>query len=76
MVAKAAPDGHTLLMVASSYTVLPATSPDLPYDSERDLAPIAEVGKNPLLFVVNAKVQAKTLGEFVALASASRANST
>jgi tripartite-type tricarboxylate transporter receptor subunit TctC len=70
-VAKAAPDGHTLLMVASSYTVLPATTSSLPYDSERDLAPIAVMGKNPLLFVVNAKVQAKTLGEFIALAKAS-----
>jgi tripartite-type tricarboxylate transporter receptor subunit TctC len=71
IVAKAAPDGHTLLMVASSYTVLPATTSDLPYDSERDLAPIAMMGKNPLLFVVNAKVPAKTLGEFIALAKAS-----
>ena len=70
-VAKAAPDGHTLLMVASSYTVLPATAADLPYDSERDLTPIVLMGKNPLLFVVNAKVPARTLGEFVALAKAS-----
>jgi tripartite-type tricarboxylate transporter receptor subunit TctC len=70
-VAKAAADGHTLLMVASSYTVLPATAADLPYDSERDLAPIVLMGKNPLLFVVNAKVPARTLGEFVALAKAS-----
>jgi tripartite-type tricarboxylate transporter receptor subunit TctC len=69
-VAKAAPDGHTLLMVASSYTVLPATSASLPYDSERDFAPIVLMGKNPLLFIVNAKVPAKTLGEFVALAKA------
>jgi len=67
-VAKAAPDGHTLLMVASSYTVLPATTAKLPYDSERDLVPVVLVGKNPLLFVVNPKVAAKTLGEFVALA--------
>jgi tripartite-type tricarboxylate transporter receptor subunit TctC len=71
VVAHAAPDGHTLLMVASSYTVLPATTANLPYDSERDLTPIAVVGKNPLLFVVGAKVPAKTLGEFVALAKAS-----
>jgi tripartite-type tricarboxylate transporter receptor subunit TctC len=58
-------------MVASSYTVLPATTAALPYDSERDFAPIALVGKNPLLFIVNAKVPAKTLGEFVALAKSS-----
>jgi len=70
LVARAAPDGHTLLMVASSYTVLPATTAVLPYDSERDLTPIALMGKNPLLFIVNAQVQAKTLGEFIALAKA------
>jgi tripartite-type tricarboxylate transporter receptor subunit TctC len=70
-VARAAPDGHTLLMVASSYTVLPATTATLPYDSERDLTPIAMVGTNPLLFVVNPQVPAKTLAEFVALAKAS-----
>ena len=70
-VARAAPDGHTLLMVASSYTVLPAITASLPYDSERDLTPIAIMGKNPLLFVVNTKVPAKTLGEFIALAKAS-----
>ncbi|HLH94470.1 MAG TPA: tripartite tricarboxylate transporter substrate binding protein [Xanthobacteraceae bacterium] len=70
-VAKAPPDGHTLLMVASSYTVLPATTAVMPYDSERDLTPIVMVGKNPLLFEVNAKVPAKTLQGFVALAKAS-----
>src|ERR1700724_4794287 len=62
LVAKAAPDGHTLLMVASSYSVLPATTAVMPYDSERDLAPIALMGKNPLLFVVNPMVPANTLG--------------
>jgi tripartite-type tricarboxylate transporter receptor subunit TctC len=69
-VAKAAPDGYQLLMVASSYTVIPATHSKVPYDSERDLQPIAMVGKNPLLFVVNSKVPAKDLREFVALAKA------
>src|SRR5262245_24847800 len=44
-VAKATPDGHTLLMVASSHTVVPATNAKLPYDAERDFAPIAMVGK-------------------------------
>ena len=48
-----------------------ATTANLPYDSERDLTPIAVVGKNPLLFVINARVPAKTLGEFIALAKAS-----
>src|SRR5437588_1974323 len=35
-VAKAAPDGHTLLMVASSHTVIPATNNNLPYHALRD----------------------------------------
>jgi tripartite-type tricarboxylate transporter receptor subunit TctC len=70
-VAKAPPDGHTLLMVASSHTVIPATNPKLPYDAARDFAPIAMVGKNPMLFVINAKVPAKTLPEFIVLAKAS-----
>jgi tripartite-type tricarboxylate transporter receptor subunit TctC len=69
-VAKATPDGHTLLMVASSFTVLPATTAKLPYDSERDLMPAALVAKNPLFFVINPAVAANTLGEFVALARA------
>jgi tripartite-type tricarboxylate transporter receptor subunit TctC len=70
-VAKAMPDGYTLLMVASSHTVIPATTAKLPYDAEHDFAPIAVVGQNPYLFVINSRLQAKTLGEFVALAKAS-----
>jgi tripartite-type tricarboxylate transporter receptor subunit TctC len=66
--ARAKPDGRTLVMVASSFTVLPATTARLPYDSLRDLAPVALVGQNPLLFVVNPKIAAKSLGEFVAFA--------
>jgi tripartite-type tricarboxylate transporter receptor subunit TctC len=69
-VAKAPPDGHMLLMVASSYSVIPATNSKLPYDSERDLQPIVMVGKNPLLFVTSAKIPVGTLPEFVALAKA------
>jgi tripartite-type tricarboxylate transporter receptor subunit TctC len=68
--AKAAPDGYTLLMVASSFTVIPATRPQIPYDAERDLAPIVMVAKNSLLFLVNPKVAARSLAEFVTLAKA------
>jgi tripartite-type tricarboxylate transporter receptor subunit TctC len=69
-VAKSPPDGHTLVMVASSHTVTPATNSKLPYNTENDLASIVMVAKSPLLFVVNAKVAAKNLQEFVALAKA------
>jgi tripartite-type tricarboxylate transporter receptor subunit TctC len=70
-VAKAQPDGHTLLMVASSHAVVPATNAKLPYDADRDFAAVAMIGRNPLLFVVNARMRATTLGEFIALAKAS-----
>ena len=69
-VAKAPPDGHALLMVASSHAVVPATKPKLPYDAERDLAPIVMVAKNSLLFLVHPKIEAKSLAEFIALAKA------
>lgn len=67
-VAKAAPDGYTLLMVASSHTVTPATNSTLPYDTEHDLAAVGLVVRDPLLFVVGDKVPAKSLKDFVALA--------
>ena len=67
-VAKAAPDGYSLLMAFTTHTVNPAVNAKLPYDTERDLAPIALIGKSPLLFIVNPSVPAKTLSEFVALA--------
>jgi tripartite-type tricarboxylate transporter receptor subunit TctC len=70
-VAKAAPDGYSLLMAFTTHTVNPAVNAKLPYDAERDLAPVILIGKSPLLFIVNPKVPAKTITEFVALAKAS-----
>lgn len=49
MVAKAKPDGHTLLMTPSTFTVTPAVSAKIPFDPQRGLQPIVLVGKNPLL---------------------------
>jgi tripartite-type tricarboxylate transporter receptor subunit TctC len=71
LVAKAQPDGYTLLMAFTTHTVNPAVNARLPYDVERDLAPVILIGKSPLLFIVNPKVPAKTVAEFVALARAS-----
>src|SRR4029077_19663551 len=44
-VAKAAPDGYSLLMAFTTHTVNPAVNAKLPYDTERDLAPIVLIGK-------------------------------
>lgn len=67
-VARAEADGHTLLVVASSHAVAPAVNPNLSYDTVKDFAPILMIARDPMLFVVNSKVPAKTLPEFVALA--------
>lgn len=67
-VAKAQPDGHTLLLVASSHTVTPALNLKLPYNTEKDFAPISLVNTNAMVFLVHPDVPANTLAEFVALA--------
>ena len=67
-VARADADGYTLLLASSTHTVAPATSTNIPYDIERDFAPIIVVAQTPSLFVVNPKVPATTLAEFIGLA--------
>jgi tripartite-type tricarboxylate transporter receptor subunit TctC len=69
-VARAAPDGHTLLIVPTTFTVNAALNAKLGFDLERDFEPITVLVKNPLFFAVNARVPARTLQEFVALAKA------
>lgn len=69
-VAKAAPDGYTLAVVASSHTVTPATNASMPFDTEHDLTAVSLLMRDPLLFVAGSKVKAKTLKDFVALAKA------
>ena len=71
MVAKAAPDGHTLgISMATQTSVNPAVNTSLPYDTVKDLAPVILIGKNPMMFLVNTGVPAKSISEFVALAKA------
>jgi tripartite-type tricarboxylate transporter receptor subunit TctC len=66
-VARATPDGHTLLLVASSHTVRPAVA-KLPYDTMKDFAPVSLVNTNAMFFFVHPTVPAKDLKEFVELA--------
>jgi tripartite-type tricarboxylate transporter receptor subunit TctC len=70
-VAKAVPDGYTLLMgSAASISSAPAVYAKLPYDPVRDLAPIVQVANQPNVLTVHPSVPAKTLKEFIALAKA------
>ena len=70
IVAKATPDGHTLLVVASSIVLNPILQKNLPFDPERDLAPIAQLSTFPNVLVVHPAVPAKNVQELVALAKA------
>ena len=65
-VAKAEPDGHTLLMGASSLTVNQNLFKTVPFDTEKDFAPVSLLVTAPLVLVVNPSIEAKTLGEFLA----------
>ena len=68
-VAKAAPDGYTLILGhVGTLAVNPYAMASQPYDVNKDFVPIALLAKVPNIFVVNADVPAKDLKEFVALA--------
>ena len=70
-VAKAAPDGYTLLLANTGTMVInPAVYGKLPYNTLRDFAAVARTAQQPLLLVVNPAVPAKTLQEFIAYAKA------
>jgi tripartite-type tricarboxylate transporter receptor subunit TctC len=68
-VAKAAPDGYTLLVSGSStYSVVPALKPQLPYDYRKDFTLLGIVAKAPLVLVTGAGTPARNFAEFIALA--------
>ena len=67
-VAKAAPDGHTLLIINSQHSTNPALYDKLPYETLRDFAGIAMVAQAPSVIVVSPALGVRTLKEFVALA--------
>jgi tripartite-type tricarboxylate transporter receptor subunit TctC len=68
-VAKAEPDGYTLLLGQSGpISINPAVYKDLRYDPVRDFAPVTMTTAYPYILVVNAKLPARSLPEFVALA--------
>ena len=67
-VAKAAPDGYTLLIVSSSFTINPSTYAKLPFDPIRDFAPVSSLATSDIIFVVNPTVPVRSVKDFVALA--------
>src|SRR6266851_6313632 len=70
IVAKAAPDGYTLLMMSNTHTTNETLLDNKPYVLMRDLMAVAPVNSSDLVMVVHPSVKAKTLQEFIALAKA------
>ena len=68
VVAKAAPDGYTLLMMSNTHTTNETLLSNKPYALMKDLAPVAPVNASDLVMVVHPSVPAKTLADFIALA--------
>jgi len=66
-VAKAAPDGHTLLLTASIHVITPFLHKSVPYDAVKDFAPITLVAAGPLLVSTAPAIPASNLKEFFAL---------
>ena len=67
-VAKAAPDGYTLLSTTSSYPGTVAVRKTLPFDPERALTPVAMIARAPIVLAVHPSMPARNVKEFIALA--------
>lgn len=69
-VAKATPDGYTILFISSSFAIQPSATPDLQYDSVRDFAPISLAFSSPYLLVTNPSLEVRSVKELLELAKA------
>jgi tripartite-type tricarboxylate transporter receptor subunit TctC len=69
-VAKSAPDGYTVLVVSSSYSINPSLYASLPFDPQKDLVPVSLLAEAPFLLVVHPSVPAKSVKDLIALAKA------
>jgi tripartite-type tricarboxylate transporter receptor subunit TctC len=69
-VAKAAPDGHTLLLPLSAHSINPIALKNLPYDTFRDFAPVTQLARFPLFVGANLTVKGSDLREFIDAAKA------
>jgi len=66
IVSKAPPDGYTLLVYSSGFVINPAMHKSLPYDTEKDLAAVAFINRNPLVLIGRKTLAPTTLAELIA----------
>jgi tripartite-type tricarboxylate transporter receptor subunit TctC len=69
-VARAPPDGYTLLLAVPTNTISQTLYPNLGFDFRRDIAPVAGLARSPFVLIVNPGVPAATVVEFIAYAKA------
>lgn len=72
VVAKSPPDGHTLIALAGTHAVNPSLYKKLPYDTERDFAPVSVVASSAYILVVHPSLPVKSVRELIALARKNR----
>jgi tripartite-type tricarboxylate transporter receptor subunit TctC len=70
LVAKAPPDGYTLLLAINNHVINASLFPKLPYDTERDFVPITLIGLNPFILVVHPSLPAYSVRDLIRLARA------
>ena len=73
-VAKAAPDGYTLLLISNTHLISASLYKNLTYDAVTDFAPVLQFGDAPNVLVVNPSLPAKSVRELIALAKANPGN--
>lgn len=70
LVAKSAPDGYSMVVISSSFSINSSTYAKLPFDPLRDFTPVGSLATSDIIFVINPTVPAKPVREFIALAKA------
>src|SRR5262245_36992246 len=70
LVARAAPDGYTLMVIASSFSINPALDRKLPYDAIRDFTAVTQLSKFPNMLAAHPSAPMRTLQDVIALAKA------
>jgi tripartite-type tricarboxylate transporter receptor subunit TctC len=67
-VAASAPDGYTLLLISSTFTINPAIKKNMPFDTIKDFTPVAFIARSPLLLVASKELRVKSAREMLDLA--------